>query len=145
MAKNRIVAGKLAFVGTIAFAAAVLAMGVLPAGLTSAQGARGTAEGRVTDAAGNVLKGVSVKLTYVEFKVIGKSGGMDADQRPVPMAVRTAGVQASDDEGKVTFANLEPRSYTATAYTAANGGAEVSVKVEAGKTAKFDMRLTKNR
>jgi protocatechuate 3,4-dioxygenase beta subunit len=145
MTNKRFFAARWALTGSVVLAAAVLALGVATAGSSTAQSARGIAEGRVTDSAGNVLKGVSVKLTYIQIKTIGKSAGFDPDQKPEMLLVKTVGVQVSDDEGKVTFANLEPRQYTAVAYTAAAGGAEVSVQVEAGKTAKFDMKLAKNR
>ena len=145
MMRNRFIAARWAMTGSVALATVVLALGLATSGSSTAQSARGIAEGTVTDAAGNVLKGVQVKMTYIQIKTIGKSSGFDPDQRPETLMVKTVGIQVSDDEGKVTFANLEPRQYTALAYTAAAGGAEVSVQVEAGKTVKFDMKLAKNR
>lgn len=145
MTNKRFFAARSVLTGSMAIALATVALALSTAGTSTAQSARGVAEGKVMDAAGNVLKGVSVKLTYIQIKTIGKSAGFDPDQRPEMLLVRTVGVQVSDDEGKVTFANLEPRQYTAVAYTAGAGGAEVSVQVDGGKTAKFDMKLSKNR
>lgn len=143
MTIKRIVASRLFSLSALAVAA--LALGLAPADQTAAQGARGVAQGRVVDAAGNPLKGVSVKLTYIQIKTIGKSAGFDPDQAPEMLLVKTVGTQVSDEEGKITFQNLEPRQYTASAYSAGAGNGEVNVQVEGGKTASFELKLAKNR
>lgn len=106
---------------------------------------KGNVDGTVVDAAGAPVKGARVVIFYMHFARIGNSGGAfgasnEAETMQQKRVVRTL---TSDDNGKFKIENIDPREYRYDGSNPTVGYAEGKFTVEAGKTVKLEIKLTK--